>query len=118
MQRILIIVNEGPYGSEKMFNALRLAINLKEQHEDKVILRLFMLSDSVTAALSRHQRSEGYNIQQMLEIMLAQGTEIKLCRTCADDRGITAQALIEGIQIGTLNQLSQWTVEADKVLVF
>jgi len=118
MQTLLFILNEGPYGSEKTFNALRLAIDLKEQHENRVAVNLFLMSDSVTAALPQQRRSEGYNIQQMLEILIAQGVQIKLCKTCTNDRGITDLELIEGVQIGTLNELSQWTLDADKVLTF
>jgi uncharacterized protein involved in oxidation of intracellular sulfur len=54
----------------------------------------------------------------MLEILLAQGTIIRLCKTCTDARGITALPLIEGIEIGTLPLLAQWTLAADKVLTF
>jgi uncharacterized protein involved in oxidation of intracellular sulfur len=118
MQTLLFILNDGPYGSEKTFNALRLALNIKEQHEDKVAVKLFLMSDAVTAALKHQRPSEGYNIQQMLEILLAQGAEVKLCRTCTDDRGVTDLTLIEGAQIGTLIELSQWTLDADKVLTF
>lgn len=118
MQTLLFILNDGPYGSEKTFNALRLALNIKEQHEDKVAVKLFLMSDAVTAALKHQRPSEGYNIQQMLEILLAQGAEVKLCRTCTDDRGVTDLTLVEGAQIGTLIELSQWTLEADKVLTF
>jgi len=118
MQTLLFILNDGPYGTEKTFNAMRLAIDLKEQYENQVAIRLFFMSDSVTAALPQQRRSEGYNIQQMIEILIAQGAQIKLCKTCTNDRGITELGLIEGIQIGTLNELSQWTLEADKVLTF
>ncbi|WP_028863085.1 DsrE/DsrF/TusD sulfur relay family protein [Psychromonas aquimarina] len=118
MQTLLFILNNGPYGSEKTFNALRLALNIKEQHEENVRLKLFLMSDAVTAALHNQRPSEGYNIEQMLEILLAQGVDIKLCRTCCQDRGVTEQSLIEGIRIGTLIDLSQWTLDAQKVLTF
>ncbi|MGL6051298.1 MAG: DsrE family protein, partial [Aeromonas salmonicida] len=52
------------------------------------------------------------------EILLAQGTAIRLCKTCTDARGITARPLIEGIEIGTLPLLAKWTLAADKVLTF
>ena len=54
----------------------------------------------------------------MLEILLAQGTQIRLCKSCTDARGITPLPLIEGIEIGTLPLLAQWTLAADKVLTF
>ena len=36
MQNILILCTEAPYGSESLYNALRLAIALKEQEECQI----------------------------------------------------------------------------------
>jgi len=118
MQKLLFILNDGPYGSEKTFNALRLALNLQEEYEDNVTVNIFLMSDSVTAALTKQRPAEGYNIEQMLDILLAQGAQLKLCRTCIEARGISDLPLIEGAQISTLIELSQWTFAADKVLTF
>lgn len=118
MQTLLFILNDGPYGTEKTFNAVRLALNIKEQYEDRVAINLFLMSDAVSAALTNQRPAEGYNIEQMLEILLAQGAQLKLCKTCTDARGVTELRLIEGAQISTLIELSQWTFEADKVLTF
>ncbi len=115
-QQIVIIANGAPYGSESLFNTLRLAIALGEQ--GSASLQLFLMSDAVSAALAGQAPAEGYNLRQMLEILLAQGTAIRLCKTCTDARGITALPLIEGIEIGTLPLLAQWTLAADKVLTF
>ena len=113
-QEIVIIANGAPYGSETLFNALRLGIALNEQ--EGIDLKLFLMSDAVSAALAGQSPAEGYNLRQMLEILLAQGTRIRLCKSCTDARGITALPLIEGIEVGTLPLLAQWTLAADKVL--
>ena len=115
-QEIVIIANCAPYGSETLFNALRLGIALNEQ--EGVILKIFLMSDAVGAALAGQSPAEGYNLRQMLEILLAQGTQIRLCKSCTDARGITTLPLIEGIEVGTLPLLAQWTLAADKVLTF
>ncbi|KNC88825.1 DsrE/DsrF/TusD sulfur relay family protein [Trabulsiella odontotermitis] len=116
MQRIVIIANGAAYGSESLFNSLRLAIALREQQE--LELKLFLMSDAVTAGLRGQKPAEGYNIQQMLEILTAQNVPVKLCKTCTDGRGITTLPLIDGVEIGTLVELAQWTLAADKVLTF
>lgn len=116
MQRIVIIANGAAYGSESLFNSLRLAIALLEQQS--LSLKLFLMSDAVTAGLKGQKPAEGYNIQQMLEILTAQNVPVKLCKTCTDSRGITALPLADGVVIGTLVELAQWTLEADKVLTF
>ena len=117
MQSIVIIASGAAYGSESLFNSLRLAIALREQDE-RVALKLFLMSDAVTAGLRGQRPAEGYNIQQMLEILTAQGVPVKLCKTCTDGRGITALALANGVAVGTLVELAQWTLAADKVLTF
>jgi len=117
MQRIVIIANGAAYGSESLFNSLRLAIALREQ-QSELDLRVFLMSDAVTAGLRGQKPAEGYNIQQMLEILTAQNVPVKLCKTCTDGRGITSLPLVDGAQIGTLVELASWTLEADKVLTF
>ena len=117
MQKIVIIANGAAYGSESLFNSLRLAIALCER-ERTPELRLFLMYDSVTAGLKGQKPAEGYNIQQMLEILTAQNVPVKLCKTCTDGRGITALPLVEGVEIGTLVELAEWTLSADKVLTF
>ena len=116
-QQILIVASGAPYGSEALFNALRLAIALKEQ-DANLALRLFLLSDAVTAALPGQQPAEGYHLRQMLDILIAQDVPVKLCKTCSDARGISSLPLLEGVEIGTLVDLAQWTLAADKVLTF
>jgi len=117
VQKIVIITNGAAYGSESLFNSLRLAIALGEQTPHPEI-KLFLMSDAVTAGISGQKPSEGYNIQQMLEILTAQRVQVKLCKTCADGRGISALPLIDGIEIGTLVELAEWIVAADNVLTF
>jgi uncharacterized protein involved in oxidation of intracellular sulfur len=46
------------------------------------------------------------------------GTRIGACRTCLEARGIGDEMLLEGVQRCTLDDLSAWTEEADKVLSF
>lgn len=60
MQRIVIIANGAAYGSESLFNSLRLAIALREQQSD-LDLKLFLMSDAVTAGLRGQKPAEGYN---------------------------------------------------------
>lgn len=117
MQKVVIIANGAAYGSESLFNSLRLAIALRE-HNAQPEVKLFLMSDAVTAGLRGQKPAEGYSIQQMLEILTAQGVAVKLCKTCADGRGVSALPLVDGVEIGTLVELAEWTLAADKVLTF
>lgn len=116
MQKLLFILNSAPYGNETFFSGLRLALQIQDQH--KADIRLFLMSDAVTAGLAKQNPAEGYHLQQMLEILTAQGAQVKLCKTCTNARGITDLPLADGVQIGTLSELADWTIEADKVLNF
>ncbi|TCP91248.1 uncharacterized protein involved in oxidation of intracellular sulfur [Cricetibacter osteomyelitidis] len=118
MQKLLFIFNESPYGTEKTFNGLRLAVNLQEEYGKDAEVKLFFFSDSVLAGLAGQHPKDGANIQQVLEILTAQGAEAKLCTTCTKARGITDLPLAEGVVLGTLDDVAAWTIWADKVLTF
>ncbi|WP_063657002.1 DsrE/DsrF/TusD sulfur relay family protein [Candidatus Arsenophonus triatominarum] len=113
----MIIANGAAYGDENLFNALRLAIAVKEQAATTE-MKNFLMSDAVVAGLVNQKPVDGYNLKQMLEILLAQQVEIKLCKTCTDARGITVLLLIKGVSIRTLVDLVQWTLASNKVLTF
>lgn len=53
----------------------------------------------------------------MLSKLLRKG-KLALCGTCMDARGMLEAEILEGVKRSTLNQLSDWTIKADKVLVF
>ncbi|HBO37826.1 MAG TPA: hypothetical protein DD638_04100 [Pasteurellaceae bacterium] len=118
MQKILFILNESPYGTEKTFNALRLAVNLQEEYNKTIELKLFFFSDSVLSGLAGQAPNEGPNIQQVLEILVAQGAEVKLCTSCSKARGTIDRPLVQGVQLGTLDDVAAWTIWADKIVNF
>ena len=119
MQSILIIVHAPAYGNERMLSALRLATAIAGQESETVDLRLFMMSDAVTVGLPMQSSAEaGGGLQQMLESLVKHGAQIRLCRTCAQTRGIADLPLIPGVTIGTLPELAEWTLSADKVITF
>lgn len=119
MQTVLFVVNAAAYGNERMLSALRLATAIAQQEQETVDLRLFMMSDAVTVGLPNQAGPEaGGGLGQMLENLAQQGAQIRLCRTCALARGIADVPLIPGVSIGTLPELAEWTLAADKVLTF
>lgn len=115
---ILIIVNDAPYGTEKMYNALRLAMTLGKEHPD-VKVNLFLMADAVTGGLPNQVTPTGYyNIERMMKSVINHGTKVKACGSCADARGIKNLRLIDGVEMSTMSELTQWTIEADKVVTF
>ena len=116
--KILIIINDAPYGTEKAYNALRLAMTLQKEQPDAEVL-IFLMADAVTCALPHQTTPDGYyNLERMLKGIISKGGQVKACGTCSDARGIKGLPLIEGAEISTMRQLTQWVVEADKVISF
>jgi uncharacterized protein involved in oxidation of intracellular sulfur len=117
--KILFIINDAPYGTEKSYNALRMAMALQKEHADTVEVRIFLMADAVTCALPDQATPQGYyNIERMLKSVIRQGGQVKACGSCAEARGIHGLTLIEGVEISTMSQLALWSVEADKVITF
>jgi len=116
MASTLFILNDAPYGNERAYNALRLAAAVAGKDEQQV--RLFLLADAVACAKRGQKVPEGYyNLQLMLGKVQRKG-EVALCGTCMDARGLREDEVIEGARRSTLAELADWTIEADKVLVF
>ncbi len=116
--KILFILNDAPYGSEKAYNALRLAMSLQKD-QPGTELRIFLMADAVTAALPAQGTPQGYyNVERMLKAVLAKGGQVNLCGTCCEARGIKSLPMLEGAEIGTMARLAQWTVESERVLTF
>ncbi|MCS6287765.1 MAG: DsrE family protein [Nitrospira sp.] len=116
--KVLFILNDAPYGSEKVYNALRLAMKLQLEQATAEI-RVFLMAEAVTAALPAQTTPQGYyNVERMLKAVLAKQGQVKACGTCAEARGLDKVALIEGIEVSTMSQLAQWVVDSDKLLTF
>jgi uncharacterized protein involved in oxidation of intracellular sulfur len=116
--KILLILNDAPYGSEKVYNAMRLAMMLQKEHAG-VELRIFLMADAVAAALPNQTVPQGYyNLERMLKSLISKGGQVKVCGTCAEARGIDKLGLVERVEISTMSQLAQWVVDSDRVLTF
>lgn len=116
--KILFIINDAPYGSEKAYNALKMAITIQKEHADVEVL-IFLLADAVTCALASQSTPPGYyNIERMLKLVIGKGGQVKACGTCSEARGIKGSTLLEGVKISSMSELAQWSVEVDKVLTF
>jgi len=116
--RNLFILNDAPYGAERPYNALRLAIALAQEPEQEN--RIFLMGDAVFIA-KRGQKPPGgfYNLQVMLNKIIRLAPErVDVCNVCMDARGMTDEELIPGTQRGAIEKLAYWTNWADKVLVF
>jgi len=68
----LFILNDGPYGNERSYNALRMALNLVKRPEANV--RIFLIGDGVSCAKTGQDTPQGYyNIERMLKSLARRG---------------------------------------------
>ena len=73
----LFIINDGPYGSERSYNALRLAMSLQKETGADVTLSL--LGDGVINAIKGQDTPQGfYNIERMLKAIMSKKGKVKL----------------------------------------
>ena len=115
--KVLMIVNDAPYGSERVYNALRLAEVLLKLEED-LDLTLFLLGDAVLGAKSGQTTPTGYyNVGRMLAPVVRRGL-VLCCETCCEARGLQPGDLLDGCRRARLGELGTLTLEADKVLTF
>jgi uncharacterized protein involved in oxidation of intracellular sulfur len=114
---VLLIVNGPAYGSELPFNAMRLAKTLVQR--EGVDVRVFLMGDAVGTAIDGHQLPDGYyHLDRMVHGLIRRGSEIGCCGTCLDARGIDETHLVEGSFRSTMEQLADWTLDADRIVTF
>ena len=115
--KMLLILNDPPYGTERSYNGVRLTNALSKVKENEV--RLFLIGDAVLCGKRGQETPNGfYNLERMLLVASRQGVSIGECGSCLDARGIGIQELAEGIHRSSMEELAQWTQWADKVIVF
>ena len=116
--KILIVINDAPYSTEKAYNALRLANQIGKDHEGTEV-RIFLMADAAACALANQKTPNGYyNIERMIKSALKKGAQVKICGSCAEARGIKEAPLIEGTKISTLEEFTNWVVDSEKVISF
>lgn len=134
METFTIIINDAPYTTEKAWNALRFARKALDSH---IAVNIFLLADSVYVARRGQKPAEGQpNLEELLEEVLEKGATVKVCTTCVESRpyepsgvyqscfigkkegGLTLRDLVGGAEMGTMQDLVNWSREADQVISF
>jgi uncharacterized protein involved in oxidation of intracellular sulfur len=72
MESYLFIINNAPYGDERPYNALRLAMNIAKREETEV--KVFLTADGVASARKNQKTPDGYyNIERMIKFIATKG---------------------------------------------
>lgn len=115
--RTLIVLNDPPYGTERSYNGVRLAGAIAKRPDESV--RVFLMGDAAACAKSGQTTPQGYyNLGRMLQVVSGNRGDVGVCGTCMDARGITDAELLDGARRSTLEELANWVLSADRVLVF
>ena len=115
--KVLLVLNDPPYGTERSYNALRLARPLAAREGTE--LRIFMMGDAVGCAVSGQKTPDGYyNLDTMVRSLARKRVPIGCCGTCLDARGITEAMLSDGAHRSSMEELAEWTEWAEKVVTF
>lgn len=116
--KVLFVINDPPYGTERVYNALRLAHALLKREPSTQVM-VFLMADAVLAAKAQQKTPDGYyNLERMLRKILASKGTVMLCGTCMNARGMSDTELLDGARRSSMDELANATVDADKVLVF
>lgn len=71
-KRYLFVINDAPYGNERPYNALRLALNIVKR--PGVAVRLFLIGDGVLCARQGQKTPDGYyNVERMVKALTQRG---------------------------------------------
>jgi len=115
--RYLIILNDAPYGTERSYNGLRLAKSLAKQPASEV--KLFLMADAAAFGKAGQVTPNGYyNLERMIISLVTKNIPIGACGSCMDARGLKPEEMIQGVHKSSMEELTEWTVWADKVIVF
>jgi uncharacterized protein involved in oxidation of intracellular sulfur len=115
--KTLFILNDGPYGSERSYNGLRLAMSLMKREGQEA--RVFLMGDAVGCAVRGQKTADGYyNIERMVRSVTQRGGKVGCCGSCSDARALTEDARVEGAHRSSMDELADWALWADRVITF
>lgn len=113
----LFIINDPPYGTERAYNALRLAHVLSKRAG--VDVRVFLIGDGAACGKRGQQTPNGYyNLERMLSAIGRRGGAVGVCGTCMDARGMSDEELVDASHRSSMEELADWTLAADRALIF
>ncbi|KAB2946321.1 MAG: DsrE/DsrF-like family protein [Candidatus Methanoperedens nitroreducens] len=117
-KQLTIVSINGPYRDEGVFTMIRLAHAAKEKG---ITVNFFNYLDATIIAHRDQAPKEFPPVETIFGIMVKKGikqpkADAIACIKCTDARGVTKQQT-EGVLIGGLYDLGEWTAESDKTIL-
>ncbi|HEY8717999.1 DsrE/DsrF/TusD sulfur relay family protein [Pengzhenrongella sp.] len=114
MERLLFVLHDPPYGSERVYNALRWAAQVVAGGNE---VKVFFFGDSVAAAAAGQKVPNGYyNTGKQASALADRGVALGCCGTCMNARGLSDDRLLDGAHRSSMVELAEWTTWAGKVI--
>ena len=115
MVSIAVGLGSPAYSSERAFTALNfIHTALMEGHE----LKVFLFEDGIFLSKRGQDPGNFANPLPWLETIIEEGAEVKFCGTCAKERGLTEEEIIEGVRKGTMADFVGMVSSADRSVIF
>jgi uncharacterized protein involved in oxidation of intracellular sulfur len=87
--------------------------------QENTEVRVFLIGDAAACAKRGQMLPQGYySLERMLQAVARQGGEIRVCGSCIDARGIAEAELLDDCRRSNMEELTSWSLWADRVLVF
>ncbi len=117
-KQLTIVSINGPYRDEGVFTLIRLAHAAKEKG---ITVNFFNYLDATVIAHRDQAPKEFPPIETIFGTIVKKGikkpkADAIACIKCTDARGVTKQQT-EGVIIGGLYDLGEWTAESDKTIL-
>ena len=113
--KILLMLNDLRYGTDRCYNALRLA-NALLKSDPAAELTVFLMADALSCGREGQKTPDGYcNIEPTLKRYATRAHRILLRGICMDARGLSEADLVEGARRSSMDELAEATFAADKV---
>lgn len=112
----LFILNDPPYGTERVHNALGI-VGAVPKADPNARVTVFPMADVVAAAKSGQKSPRGYGIVELMLQRVVAASGAVPCGTCLDARGLASDQIVEGARRGAMDDLARAAAGAGKVLV-
>ncbi|MCZ7400684.1 MAG: DsrE family protein [Candidatus Methanoperedens sp.] len=118
LKQLTIVSINGPYRDEGVFTMIRLAHAAKEKG---ITVNFFNYLDATVIAHRDQAPKEFPPVETIFGTIVKKGIKQPkahaiACIKCTDARGVTKQQT-EGVIIGGLYDLGEWTAESDKTIL-
>ncbi|MHA1821405.1 MAG: DsrE/DsrF/TusD sulfur relay family protein [Promethearchaeota archaeon] len=114
-KKILVVITEDPYSSEKSFNGLRFALtSLVQEHEVKVLL----LDNGVLCAKKDQKTTVFPNMGEWVNNINEAGGKIVICGACATTRGFKKEDMFDFVEWGSMDGFVEMATTSDIQMMF